>query len=329
MEFRQLQIFRILAHELNFTRAAEKAHCVQSNVTVQIRGIEKELGVPLFERLGRNVSLTPNGRVLLPYVERILQLIEEASIAAAGEINPTGTLYIGSPESVLTYRLPPVLKSFRSQCPGVDLVFHTNGMKELIPQLEKGELDFGLAIGEIFDHPRLHIETLCGEPLLLLTHPEHPLRARTEVVAHDLAGQALLLTEVGCAYRSKLEDVLNRAQVTVGKIIEFTSVETIKQCAALGMGIACLPAIVADLEIATGRLVPLPWEGSDLTMKTLVARHRDKWFSPATKEFFVQLRHHLGTQASRGPVAAELVSAGGDVTSNGEPISPRLYHGPA
>lgn len=329
MEFRQLQIFRILAHELNFTRAAEKAHCVQSNVTVQIRGIERELGVPLFERLGKNVSLTAHGRVLLPYVERILQLLEEASIAAAGEIAPTGTLYIGSPESVLTYRLPPVLKSFRSKCPDVDLVFRANRLNELIPQLERGELDFGLAISEVFEHPRLHIEVLCDEPLLLLAHPKHPLRARTNLVAQDLAGQALLLTEVGCAYRAKLEGVLDRAQITAGNIIEFTSVETIKQCAALGMGIACLPAIVADLEIATGRLASLPWKESDLTMKTLVAWHRDKCFSPAIKAFFAQLRHHLAPEPSRNSKAVEVCSAGSYVRNSSEPASSHLHLGHA
>jgi len=293
MEFRQLQIFRILAHELNFTRTAEKAHCVQSNVTVQIREIEKELGVPLFERLGKNVNLTTYGRTLLPYAERILQLLEEASIATAGEVTPSGTLCIGSPESVLTYRLPPVLKSFRSECPEVDLVFRANGMNELIPQLERGELDFGLAIGEVFEHPRLFVEALCKEPLVLLVHPDHPLLGCADLVAKDLAGQAFLLTEIGCAYRLKLESVLDREQVSPGSVIEFTSVETIKQCAALGMGIACLPAIVAELEVASGRLARLNWPESDLTMTTLVAWHRDKCFSPAIKAFFSLLRHHL------------------------------------
>lgn len=316
MEFRQLQIFRILAHELNFTRTAEKAHCVQSNVTVQIREIEKELGVPLFERLSKNVSLTPNGRILLPYAERILQLLDEAAIAVAEETAPSGTLYIGSPESVLTYRLPPVLKSFRSKCPDVDLVFRANGINELIPQLDRGELDFGLAIGEAFEHPRLQVESLCDEPLLLLTHPEHPLLRRDNLVAQDLAGQAFLLTEIGCAYRSKLESVLDGEQIKLGSIIEFTSVETIKQCAALGMGIACLPAIVADFEMAAGRLASLDWAGSDLTMRTLVAWHRDKCFPPAMKAFFALLRHHLAAQTRPAAGPSERALTGGNGTNS-------------
>lgn len=99
MEPRQLEIFRILAKELSFTRTATRAHCVQSNVTVQIRSMERELGVPLFERLGKQVRLTSHGERLLPYAERILHLLEEAVTVAVGEGTPAGAFIIGSPES--------------------------------------------------------------------------------------------------------------------------------------------------------------------------------------------------------------------------------------
>jgi DNA-binding transcriptional LysR family regulator len=304
MEFRQLEIFRILARELSFTRAAEKAHCVQSNVTVQIRGIEQELGVRLFERLGKQVRLTMHGHRLVPYAEKILHLLEEASVVTVGGDNPAGTLYIGSPESVLTYRLPPVLQVFRSDCPEVDLAFRACGTKEMIPQLERGELDLGLVIDDAFEDPRLHVEALCPEPLSLLTRPDHPLLHHPRLTARQLADQSFLLTDAGCAYRSKLEKALARAQVIPKAVMEFTSVETIKQCATLGMGIACLPAIVADSEIAAGKLAALPWSGSDLTMRTLVVWHKDKWLSPAMEAFLELLRERLRPSTKKGPSAA-------------------------
>lgn len=299
MEVRQLDIFRILARELSFTRAAEKAHCVQSNVTVQIRGLEAELGVPLFERLGKQVRLTIHGKKLLPYAERILNLLQEASIVAVDAKRPAGTLLIGSPESVLTYRLPPVLQVFRSTFPEVDLAFRASGTKELIPHLEQGELDLGLVIDDAFQHPRLHVEALCEERLSLLVRPNHPLLQRPRLGAQHLADQPFLLTDVGCAYRSKLEKALAHAEVTPKSIMEFTSVETIKQCAALGMGVACLPAIVAESEIAAGKLALLPWSGADLSMLTLVVWHKDKWLSPAIGAFVSLLRERLAPIKSR------------------------------
>src|SRR5258708_12565595 len=136
VELRQLDIFRILAHELNFTKASKRAHCVQSNVSVQIRAMEQELGVPLFERLGQQVRLTAHGSLLLPYAERILRLLEEANSVTRGGENPVGTLVIGSPEPVLTYRLPPVLKLFTAKYPQVDPVFPPLASTKLISYLD-------------------------------------------------------------------------------------------------------------------------------------------------------------------------------------------------
>lgn len=294
MEVRQLEIFRTLAQELNFTRAAERVHCVQSNVSVQIRAMERELGVQLFERLGQKVRLTAHGVRLLPYAEKILRLLEEAKMVTRGGDDPAGKLVIGSPESVLTYRLPGVIRSFRAKFPKVELVFRGIGSAEIMERLERGEIDMGLVIDDAFRAPRFHVESLCSEPVALLVHPRHPLLANAEKIAiEDVCSETLLLTDVGCAYRSKLERMLARSNNKPRTIMEFTSVETIKRCAALGMGIACLPEIVAHQELATGALAALCWRGPNLTMRTLVAWHEDKWLTPAMVSFIFLLRASL------------------------------------
>jgi DNA-binding transcriptional LysR family regulator len=293
MELRQLRIFSILAHELNFTRTAERAHCVQSNVTVQIRGMEEELGVRLFERMGKQVRLTEHGRLLLPYAKRILLLHEEAGQVLANDVNPSGNLTIGSPESVLTYRLPPVLRLFRARVPQVDLVLRATNSRELVTQLEQGILDLGIVIDNKLEDPRLHVEPLCEEPLILFAHPSHQLFAKGTTGPEDLRHEGFLLTDDGCAYRSRLEDVLAKAGVTPKPVMEFSSVETIKQCAILGMGIACLPAMISASEIAAGKLAALPWTGPDLVMQTQVVWHKDKWLSPSIIEFLSDLRNEL------------------------------------
>ena len=175
----------------------------------------------------------------------------------------------------------------------MDLVFRASGAADLIPQLEQGELDLGLVIDDTFSDPRLYVEALCPEPLTLLAHPAHPLATCSKLMPQDLRDQPFLLTDLGCAYRSKLEKVLARAHVIPKAMMEFTSVETIKQCATLGMGIACLPASVAQSEIAAGKLVALSWPGTDLTMRTLMVRHKDKWLSPAMEAFLSLLRDRL------------------------------------
>lgn len=296
MELRQLEIFRILAHELNFTRTARKAHCVQSNVSVQIRTMEQELGVQLFERLGQQVRLTPQGSRLLSYAERILSLVDEAEATTRHGSSPAGTLTIGSPESVLTYRMPPMIRAFGKRYPQVELVFRSVSSSELMPRLERGEFDIGLFIDDAWKSSKLVVEPLCPEPVALVVQPGHLLLRRAGVRARDVSSETFLLTDSGCAYRSKLERALARSNVRPKAIMEFSSVETIKQCAALGMGIACLPEIVVGVELASGTLAQLSWTGLDLTMKSLVAWHQDKWLSPAMRAFLSTLRLQLSGQ---------------------------------
>src|SRR5262245_29298726 len=109
MEMRQLEIFRALAEELHFTRAAQRVNCVQSNVTTQIRALEEELGTPLFDRLSKRVVLTDAGRRFLPYAEKVLSTVSAAQAAVTQDSIPSGCLCVGAPESVLNYRLPQVL----------------------------------------------------------------------------------------------------------------------------------------------------------------------------------------------------------------------------
>src|SRR5580698_10504569 len=115
MEVRQLQIFCTLAQELNFTRTAELVNTVQYNVTTQIKALEAELGTPLFDRLGRRVTLTEAGRRFQPFAAQALEAMVQGQQAISAGAAPSGPLRIGAPESVLTYRLPLVIRAFRKQ----------------------------------------------------------------------------------------------------------------------------------------------------------------------------------------------------------------------
>jgi DNA-binding transcriptional LysR family regulator len=297
MELRQLEIFRVLARELNFTRTAERVHCVQSNVTVQIRALEAELGTALFERLGKQVRLTEQGSRLLPFADRVMSLLDQARLAVASDTEPRGTLSVGSPESVLTYRLPIILQAFCERYPAVELAFRPLTCGQLWAQLERGGVDLLLNIGEPLENPRLHIETLCSEEMVLLVRPDHRLANYERIFPGDLTSETLLLTEDDCAYRRKLERILTQSSVVPASRIEFASVEAIKQCAVLGVGVAFLPAMVASVEIEAGRMVVLPWAGPSLTMETQMAWHKDKWHSAAMDAFIASVRNHFSDTA--------------------------------
>jgi len=299
MEIRQLEIFQALARELHFTRAAERVHCVQSNVTTQIRALENELGAPLFDRLAKRVTLTDAGKRFLPYAERVLTTIEEARKIAAANSVPSGVLVVGSPESLLTYRLPEVLGRFRKRCPQVRLSFRPYVLEGLMRSIESGQLDLAVCMVDTIEDGAIKSIRLRIEKLLFIVGPKDSLATKKNVEPHDLNGQTLLVTEAGCAYRTKLEQLLARMNVRPANTIEFSSVEAIKECVSLGMGVALLPEIVVAEQLAQKRLRALRWAGPEIDIATHVVWHRDKWISPALGAFIGLLQSMMCASSGR------------------------------
>jgi DNA-binding transcriptional LysR family regulator len=285
MELRQLEIFRVLAEELHFTRAAARIHCVQSNVTTQIRALEQELGSPLFDRLARRVVLTDAGRRFLPYAEKILSSVAEGRAAVSENTKPAGPLSIGAPESVLTYRLPPVLSRFRKLYPQVELTFRPYSDDGLFQSIESGKLDAAVWMKDKIEDERLKFLRLRTERILFIADPKHPLVNKKRVLPEDLTGQTMLLTESGCAYRKKLDEMRLLTGIRTGIITEFSGVDAIKECVKLGLGLGLLPEIVVAQELARKQLATLRWAGPEMDIATHVVWHRDKWLTPGLRAF--------------------------------------------
>lgn len=295
MEVRQLQIFRVLAEELNFTRTAQRVNTVQSNVTAQIKALEEELGAPLFDRLGRRVTITDAGRRFQPFAEQALIAMEQGQRAIRHGAEPSGPLRICAPESILTYRLPQVLRIFRRRFPNVELVFVPE-TKET--DLDNGKVDLVFKMSDAPSFPHCRTLKIRTERIFLIADAGHPLVSRTTVKPVDLTGQTLLLTESGCGYRAKFERVLALQNVRPGNITEFSSVEAMKECVRVGMGLALLPAIVVSRELRSQHFKALHWAGPSLDIHTHAVWHKDKWVSPALAAFLELVQSHSDESAS-------------------------------
>jgi DNA-binding transcriptional LysR family regulator len=300
MEVRQLQIFHTLAEELSFTRTAEKVHTVQSNVTAQIKALEEELGTPLFDRLGRSVALTDAGRNFLPFASQALAAMDHGQRALKNGAEPSGPLRIGSPESLLTYRLPEVLHAFRRRFPHVELIFAQHSTATIARELEAGKFDMVIHGDNLQPTPSIKAVRLRTERILLLAEPSHPLASQPTVKPSDLVAQNLLLTESGCSYREKLDRSLALANVHPANVTEFSSVEALKQCITLGMGIGLLLEIVVARELRQNHITALHWNGPSLDIVTQIRWHKDKWISPAMAAFMELVKDKLQVAEPRG-----------------------------
>jgi DNA-binding transcriptional LysR family regulator len=301
MELRQLHTFTAVAEQLSFTRAAEALSYAQSSVTAQIQALEAELGVPLFERLGRRVVLTEAGVRLRGYAARLIQLEAEARLAVPSATEPAGTLQIGAPESLCTYRLPPVLARFRERFPRVKLVFRPGNCTDLMRRVADGSLDVVFVLDEETSHPGVRSTPLRREPIRVLARPDHPLASRRGVTSQDLAGETILHTEADCAYRLMFDRALAESGVRPDVAVEFSSLEAIKQAAIAGMGLAVLPEVSVEAEIAMGRLAALDWRPDDFAVLTQVTWHKDKWLSPALTAFLTLVGETFETPMTLDP----------------------------
>ncbi len=295
LDGRQLITFRAVATELSFTRAAASLGYVQSSVTAQVQSLERELGVPLFERLGRKVTLTDPGECLLGYANRILALTEEARCAVAGDGDAAGTLTVGAPDTLCAYRLPAVLHAFRRDFPSVRVVFHpTRSSKQARRAVAEGLVDVALLLDEHIDARGLVTEVLAPEPLCVLVAPDHPLAGLESVDPEHLQSLPTVLTEEGCGYRNLFERLLDEAGVSRGSTVEFASIEAIKECAKAGMGLTILPRVAVGPELGERALIALSWGGPPLEIVSQMVWHKDKWLSPALSAFLSCARSELG-----------------------------------
>ena len=297
-----------MAENLSFTRAAGQLGYVQSSVTVQVQSLEKELGVPLFDRVGRRVSLTDAGRRLLGYAERMLDLEEEACAATSAGGEPAGTVTISAAETHCTYRLPRVLGRFRELHPQVRVLLRPVPVGTFcgatVRDLGEGKADVAFVLDEPVRAGNLAVEPLVEEPVWVLAGQDHPLAGSPVVGPADLEAETLLLTGSGCSYRAMFLDALTRSGIHPGTILEFSGVEAIKQCAIAGMGVAVLPAVVAAKEVEEGALTALRWSGrEDFRVITQMVRHKDRWLSPAAEAFRNTAREILEAVEQPPPVA--------------------------
>lgn len=283
MELRQLKTFSTVAKALSFTRAAELLDYAQSSVTAQIRSLEDELGTKLFERLGRRVTLTKEGEQLLLYADQILKLAREAKEVVSGSASPRGTLSIGAVESLCVFRLPTLLQEYRKSCPDVEIILKLGTCTDFHGWLRKNIIDVAFSLDRALAETDLKSQTLLSEPMVVVARTGHHLAEKDYINPADIEGECLILTESGCSYREVFENVLTETGVQPGSILEFGSVEAIKQCVISGLGVTLLPLVAVKKELLAGQLVNLNWSGPDLDISMQLVHHKDKWISPALR----------------------------------------------
>lgn len=237
MELRDLKVFAAVAEAGVVTRAAAQLNTVQSNVTARVHALEEELGVPLFHRHSRGMSLTSAGMQLQPYAAKILALVEEAKGAVSDSGEPRGVLRLGSMETTAAMRMPSLLISFTKRFPLIDVNFYTGTTEELLQDVLDRKVDGAFVAGPV-SHKDLESTVAFEEELTVATSAN--VASLDDLIASSEEVRILVFKQ-GCVYRRRLETLLSNRGVVKIKVLEFGTLEGILGCVAAGLGVTMLP----------------------------------------------------------------------------------------
>jgi LysR family transcriptional regulator, low CO2-responsive transcriptional regulator len=289
MDFDQLVTFLEVAKLGSFSRAGQKVFRSQSAVSAQIRQLEQEYGDRLLDRSGKDVTLTPAGRVLSAYAEKLLQMRDESLLAVADQGSTTrGTLVIGANEATCLYVLPDVFAKFCHLYPGVQISIYRNFSYKIVEKLEKGSIDVGIVTLPV-KSPSLKSHAIFRDQLMLMVSPQSPLAKHDVVPVSEIAKHPLLLPKTG--YSRRVMDKLFRpyaAQLQVR--MELASVGMIKSFVAAGLGVSLISTSFARDQVLAGRVKLIPIQDQELWRELGLAYRRDRTLTRATATFISTVR---------------------------------------
>jgi DNA-binding transcriptional LysR family regulator len=246
MELRHLRYFEAVARYSHVTRAAAELHIAQPALSKQVSQLEQELGVALFDRVGRNVRLTEAGEALLPHVRAILAQIESARAEMSERVGlRRGRARIGTPPSVGTQLLPKALSSFHDRYPGIELRLFEAGIQTLLELLESGMADVAIASLPV-DDPNLTVVPLFSEDLVIVLSKEHPLAEQQSVAMTDLKHEQWILSPDNYELRDATLNACKKAGFAPQVALDGGEMDTLLRLVVAGVGIAMVPSLVVQ-----------------------------------------------------------------------------------
>lgn len=291
MELKNLRTFQAVVDHGSYQKAADVLGYTQSTVSVQIQQLEEELGVPLFQRVGRRMVLTQVGERALTQARELLLAAERLSSLGQDSGTPAGTLRVDMAETLLCYRMQPVIQAFREQAPQVRLIIRSRNCLQIPENIRTGICDLGLGYDMDWSREVLEVEPLGEYEIVLLAAPGFAYPDFT--TPGQRKPVSLITDEPDSIFRRQLEQYLRDTDIVLDETIELWSIETIKRCVMSNLGFTFLPRFVAKEELSDGRLVELPAPISGVRDPVLCARHKKRWVTPAMELFLRLVREEL------------------------------------
>lgn len=290
MELRNIISFQKICELNSFSKAAAELGYSQSTVTMQMKQLEQELKVSLFDRIGKTVRLTDDGRMFLSYAVDMIRTANNAKQALLKTSVPRGEIRLGLLESVCTSYLPGILKQYHDGFPEVSTIIKIGTDQELAAMLSSNTIDLLWT----FDLPAENAEWTkvysCRNEICIIASPEHRLAGCPDIYLKDIMEETYILTEKNCSYRTIFEKQLYKIKERPNLFLEIGNTEIIKRFVAANLGISVLPEFAVSEELKNRKVVRLYPKDFTLEMEGQIFIHKNKWLTPGIKAFIELIR---------------------------------------
>lgn len=281
---RQFKVFEAVARHLSFTRAAEELHLTQPAVSMQIKQMEDNLGMPLFEQLGKRVYLTEAGQEVFHYSRGISQQLDDmATTLAAIKGLELGRLKI-SVASTANYFVPTLLGTFCQRFPGVSVSLDVTNRKRLVAQLSENQIDL-VVMGQPPNTLDLEAAPFLENPLVIVAPPDHPLAKQKKIPLKRLEQETFLVREQGSGTRSAMERFFTAHDIHITTGMEIGRDEAIKQSVQAGLGLGLLSRDTLEMELTLHKLTILDVEEFPIMRYWYIVHRKGKRLSIVAQSF--------------------------------------------
>ena len=296
MNTKSLVTFKTILEVGSFQKAADKLGYTQSTITFQIKQLEEELALKLFEKIGRHMELTQAGKDIMPYIDMILQGAEQISNYGKSLSEISGSLKLAIPDSILIYNMQPFMQAFTHEAPNVQLIVNSIQSGEINQSIADGTADLGINCEKDSYPDSIIHKKLDKYKAVLVASPFANNNLLDFITPHQRKPISLICNEPDGYYQLDMDKYLAEKDIVLNSHMKVQSIEAVKRCVMNNLGIAVVPTYSIGEELKNGSLMPIKTELDEKSYNSFYIYHKNKWISPQMELAMNLMKEHLGKE---------------------------------
>lgn len=294
MDLHYLKIFNTVAQQQSFTKASEILHISQPALSIQIKKLEEQIELKLFNKIGNKIYLSENGIMLYEYTKKLFTLVEEIENNISNKKEFIGgTLNIGGSNTPGTYILPSIIGEFKKLYPNVNINVHIGNTSEIEHLINNGTLDIAVNGGNGLYNNHIYVETLMEDELIIVASPKSPFAKKDTISLEDIDKMSFIVHKTDSQLYTYYKKYMEEIDITENISMYLGSIDAIKRAVYANLGVSLMPLAAVQLELEMGLLKKLPFEHQRDSYPYSLIYNQNKYLSTTAIKFIEVLKDNI------------------------------------